>query len=55
MIRFENTEVVEYPTCGDCTQCRYDETEDKYFCRRSYTDVNPEDSACHGDFELDDC
>lgn len=45
---------IGYPTCGDCTQCRYDETEDKYFCRRSYTSVSSESSACD-DFELDDC
>lgn len=42
-----------YHYCEDCSQCRYDEDENAWFCRRSYTYVDPEQSACD-DFELDD-
>lgn len=40
----------EYFECKNCTQCRYDEDEKVYFCRRSYTEVDPEQSSCD-DFE----
>lgn len=39
--------------CGDWNQCRYDFDSDKYYCRRSYTDIDPEDFACD-DFEEDE-
>lgn len=42
-----------YYTCADCTQCRYDEESGTYFCRRSCTSIDPEQSSCD-DFELDD-
>ena len=43
----------EYFECKDCTQCRYDEEEKVYFCRRSYTEVDPEQSSCD-DFEIEE-
>ena len=39
--------------CEDCMHCRYDDFIQEYYCRRSYTEVYPEDFACD-DFELDD-
>lgn len=36
--------------CEDCMHCRYDSDSNKYYCRRSYTDVDPEDFVCD-DFE----
>lgn len=39
--------------CEDCMHCRYDGFIQEYYCRRSYTDIDPEDFACD-DFELDD-
>lgn len=39
--------------CKDCTQCRYDNYTGKYYCRRSYSDISPEQGVCD-DFELDD-
>ena len=39
--------------CEDCMQCRYDYASNIYYCRRSYTDIDPEDFACD-DFELGD-
>ena len=44
---------MEYFECKDCIHCRYAEDENVYFCRRSYTVVDPEQYACD-DFELDD-
>lgn len=43
----------EYFECKNCTQCRYDEEEKVYFCRRSYTEVDPEQSSCD-DFEIEE-
>ena len=43
----------KYFECKDCTQCRYDEEEKIYFCRRSYTEVDPEQSSCD-DFEIEE-
>lgn len=39
-------------TCSDCSQCRYDEGNGVYYCRRSYTTMDKPDliSACD-DFE----
>lgn len=42
----------QYYECGDCRHCRYNITTGEYYCRRSYTDVSQELSACE-DFELD--
>ena len=39
--------------CEDCSQCRYDSDANTYYCRRSYTDIDPEDFACD-DFEEGD-
>ena len=44
---------IRYFKCKDCTQCRYDEGENVYFCRRSYTEVDPEQSSCD-DFEIEE-
>lgn len=43
----------QYFECKDCAQCRYDEEEKVYFCRRSYTEVDPEQSSCD-DFEIEE-
>ena len=44
--------IKEYKTCNDCSQCRRDK-EDGWYCRRTYTAINPEDFACD-DFEEND-
>ena len=44
---------IKYYECKNCTQCRYDNCTGKYYCRRSYSDISPEQGACD-DFELDD-
>lgn len=36
---------IKYYKCKNCTG--------KYYCRRSYSDISPEQGACD-DFELDD-
>lgn len=41
-----------HPECKDCRHCRFDAEENVYFCRRSYTTIDPEQSACD-DFEED--
>ena len=38
--------------CQNCTQCKFDDDVKTYFCRRSYTVISPDQSACD-DFELD--
>lgn len=42
-------------TCSECSQCRYDNEEKCYFCRRSGTKIYDifDSSACD-DFEKDD-
>ena len=39
--------------CEDCKHCRYASESNSYYCRRSYTDIDPEDFVCD-DFEVDD-
>lgn len=48
----EVEECIKYYECKNCTQCRYDNCTGKYYCRRSYSDISPEQWACD-DFELD--
>lgn len=40
-----------YRACGDCMHCRHN--GDEWYCRRSYTEVLPSESACD-DFEEND-
>lgn len=43
----------KYYECLDCKHCRYNMATGEHYCRRSYTDVSPDQSACD-DFELDE-
>ncbi len=43
----------KYKECKDCRYIRRDEDTGKYYCKQTYTWVNPESEECLG-FEPDD-
>lgn len=40
--------------CIDCTQCKYDDKKDTYFCKVFRSEVDPDDTGCYIGFEYID-